>query len=474
MNIYAKYLCCFSLLLLCACTVTPTELDTQQHAELVEADQEKLKTYDPESGQVALSLEEALKRGGEVNLDARVAALEALAADGQVDLARINAYPSLSLAANYIGRSNEGAASSRSILSGTESLEPSFSTEQYRMAGDLSLNWSILNIMLAVSQTQNAKTQQKIAAERYNKVLQNIQKDIYAAYYRALVAQKTQDMTGKLLDKAEEQLQNLAQAQNRGLLSKEAVYRQKQQLQEAVSSLRELQGQISLSDLELKSLLSYPQETHLKLTETSISPLDLDIESLLAEDISILEIEALQQRPEVRESILQQNISRQNIREELIRTVPGANLFLALNRDSNQFLQESQWANFTLSVEQNLAAILSYPTRRKAAKNEKELEEARRLSLTLAIMTQVHLARQRLDFFRNLSQDRKKEYEYQQSMSYAAYKKAELGFETKQDALLNEIQAQIKKINYYQLLAEFQDAYATMNNTLARDLLIKP
>ncbi len=457
--------------LLCGCTTTPTEMDSAQHIDVLAQDQKALGFDDFQHQTIHLTLNDALRRGAEKNLDAYVAALETLAAEDQIDLARMNALPSLNLNASYIGRSNKGAASSRSVLTNTQSLEPSYSTQSFRDTQDLSVNWTTLNILLAVSQAQNAKAQQKIAIERYNKVVQNIQKDIYAAYYRALAAQKTEKESDAIFRQAQELLQNIKTAENKKLLSREVLGDMEQDIQESLTALRNSQSQISLAMTELKSLLSYPQNINLKLSEDMRIP-SKEVKALLAEDIETLEAEAIKNRPEIREQVLQRDVNLQNLREEIIRTVPGAELLFGINRDGNDFLRQNQWGSFTLSLQQNLSALITYPLRKRGAKNQMEIDNAKRLSLTLAVMTQVHLARQRLDYFYQLTRDRQKEYENEKFMAYALEKKSGVGFETKQDAFIRKMQAQSKKISYYQSLTDLQDAYATFQNTLARDIVM--
>lgn len=467
---FERYIFISAFLVLCGCTAKPVNLDTKEHVEILQKDIRDI-GYDEEiTGTIKLSLEEALQRGVHKNLDAQVAALEVIAAEGQINLSRINAFPALNLSTNYIGRSNEGAASSQSVLSGTQSLEPSFSTEQYRDTQDLSANISTLNIMLAASQTQNAQSQSMISEERFAKTIQNIQKDVYVAYYRALIAQKINNETDGFLRKAEKKLQDLKKAEKNKLLSKATIRTKEREIQEKLTSLRNLQKQSSLALIELKSLISVPQNTDIVLTEQLSLP-DQDIQSLMKQDFKTLEAEAIKNRPEVREQVIQRNIDLQNIREELIRTIPGGEIFFAFNRDSNEFLRESQWWNFTVSLEQNLSALLSYNVRRNNAKNQKAIEDARRRSLVLAVMTQVHLARQRLDYLNKLHKNRENEYKNADYLAFVALKKSKVGFGDGQSAFIEGLDAQIKKINYYQSLAEVQDAYATLNNTLGRDLL---
>ncbi len=449
-----------------ACTAQRTELGSAEHYTQITAD--KLSASDetvPDT--LPLSLEDALDRAIAYNLDARVSALEALSKEDDLDLSRLQALPQFKLSGAYLGRSNEGASSSRSIVTGNQSLEPSFSTEQHHRTRELSLNWSTLDVLLAIAQSKSARDETQISHLRHEKVLQNIERDVVSAYWRAYAAQETEKSNAALLGKSDRYIDKLTRADNEQLLSATKTAQLKSEIYQQRESLESLSRELSYADIELKSLLSIPQNAHLVLTTKPKNPMR-ETKDLIAENTESLEQEALYNRPEIQETVLQKNIDAQSTRNEIIKTLPGAQLFFALNKDTNKFLYESEWASFSGTIAQNITALFTAPVRYRASKNIEELGEARRISLVAAIMTQVHLSHHRL----NAALDEYKAFE----ISYAAAKEQaraasaqrEAGMASGQNDIPAQIQAQSAKLRSLQAQADVFDAYAQLRNTLGR------
>jgi len=65
------------------------------------------------------------------------------------DLSRYDQLPKVVASGGFFGRDNQPGASSISLLSGNESLEPSTSTEREFFSGDLTASWNILDFGLS-------------------------------------------------------------------------------------------------------------------------------------------------------------------------------------------------------------------------------------------------------------------------------------------------------------------------------------
>lgn len=469
----ARLLQLFPLLLtaglfLSACTANRVELGSAEHAQILQTDRRNAADRStPET--LRLSYQDALKRAIAQNLDARVSALEALSKEDDIDIARLQALPDLSLSATQYGRSNKGASSSRSIISGNESLEPSYSTERYHNTREMSVNWNTLNLILAVAESRIAKDEALIARQRHAKVLQNIERDVHAAYWRAYAHQKTARETKKLITRAEDQLRNVHKARDKEYIAASEAADLQNEIQQQKSALDAANKDLSYAEIELKSLLSIPQNTKLSLTSTPDNKNRL-AQSLLGTDLPELEQEALLNRPEVNETILQKNIDAQKTRNTILRTIPGADLFFASNRDSNEFLYDEDWLSFSASISQSLSSLFTLPARHRAAKNIEELGEARRLSLAAAIMTQVHLARHRLDLALQNYKEADASYRIAAEQARKAKAQKSLGLDSGNKTMPAVLQAQTMKIKSLQAHAEMQDALASLLNTLGRPL----
>lgn len=448
------------------CAAPATRLDSRDHLALIAQDRAAAEKPAGSEKRVTLTLDEAMRRGVEANLDARVAALEILAQQGNVTLEKLKALPSLNASAGYVGRDNDGASSSRSVLSGLQSLEPSQSSDRDRKTRALELNWNLLDVALAYADANKADLAAQVARERHEKVVHNIERDVYAAYWRAYAYQSTRAATQSLIADSVRQSGNLDRAVREKLLSADTAADQSALINDRVRSLRELDDRLNLSLIELKSLLALPLETELVLER----PADRarDYKTLLNESIAAQEWEALQQRPELREEILQKNITLQDARREILTTLPGMELFAGANYDSNSFLQDSTWISSSAKLVLGLVNLFTLPARYEAAKDKERLADARRQALTAAVLAQTRIARARLGSRDQIYADASRSLAAAQGKAKLLDHKVSAGFSSRQAALQARLERQIETVRSQLALADLQDAYAAYMNTLGR------
>jgi multidrug efflux system outer membrane protein len=451
------------VLLLGGCAGSSVPLDTPEHRELLERDRAEAE----QNQLIEISLPGALKRGVERNLDARVAAMEILVQEGNVTLDRLAALPGMEASYGHAGRSNDGATSSRSVLSGLQSLEPSQSTDERRRVTELSANWNLLDAALALSEAESAKDETKIAKERYSKVVQNIERDVLSAYWRALAFQNSRAQTESLLTEGAVWMEKLTQAADERLISADAASEKIARLSERQRALRDIHSRLALSETEIKGLLSLPHSAKLSLASPAAS-LAAAYKPLMTEEISAQEWQALQNRPEMREDILKKNIALRHIREEVFKTFPGGKLLFSYNKDSNQYLQDGDWTNFSASIVQNLLNVFTLPARYSAAKDQAALVDARRQALSAAILAQVHMARTRLATSEAVYKDASGSAKILGRRANAALAGKQAGLSSGYDAFILRIDGQIDHLRAEVAQAELQDSYAALVSALGR------
>lgn len=459
------YVLLLPLLVLSNCAGDYARLDTEKHHEIIQADKAYIDTVGEAPGPVELSLDQAMERAIHYNLDARVSALEVLSRQDNITLEELRAFPSATFSAGFQGRSNKGASSSQSIITGTQSLEPSISSQQYRRTMDLGINWNMIDVALAAMQTSSAKDEAVIAQERHSKVLQNIQRDVYSVYWRAYVAQKAQKETRTLFAEAEKQLADIDRAVSQKLLSRSQAAQRRRGLEDSLAGLKRSMEDLALADQELKSLLSYSPDTKLTLT-TKPNEYITQAKSMLEKDPKALELTALENRPEMRETIAQRNITLRDTQMEMARTFPGLELFYAFNQDSNKFLEDHRWKSFSASIVQSITSLITAPKRIEAARNKETLEEARRISLAAAIVTQVHLARVRLAALTDIYETSQKRVDTAGTLARTMRARKQEGFASGADVLAAELDAQVIKIQSMQDEVQVQEAAAALMNSL--------
>ena len=451
-----------------ACANNYAQLDTPQHQQIIQDDKAKIDVVSEVNGTIDLSLAQAIDRAVHYNLDARVSALEVLSKEDNITLEKLKALPAVGLSAGYQGRSNLGASSSRSVISGNQSLEPSISAEPHRRTSDLSLNWNVIDVALSVMQSNSAKDETLIARERHSKVLQNIQRDVYAAYWRAYAAHKNNRDMNELVFAAEKHLAAIDQAVSENLIAAPQAAQRKQPLERQLAALKRTMERVSLADIELKSLLSLDQDTEIRLTSHPDEYLE-KAHGLLLEDIENLEIQALENRPEMRETIAKRNITLRETRIEVVKTFPGIKFFYAVNYDSNSFLDDARWQSFSATIAQSITSLITAPSRYQSAKNRETLEEERRVSLAAAIITQIHLSRARLEYLLDVSEMDSKAAMTADTIANATQIKHEEGFASGIDTTTAQLEALNARINSLLSIADAQEAAATFLESLGQD-----
>jgi outer membrane protein TolC len=459
--------------LVAGCVRPTVQLDTSAHTELLQEDR-KIAQKDGISYQIIeLTLEQAIERGYEKNLDARVAALEELSQQKNVTLAQLRTLPGVQLSGGYAGRSNDGASSSESIITGQQSLEPSRSTEMSRRVAALEVNWNLLDAALALADAAKTNEEVGVARERYAKVIQNVERDIYTAYWRVSAYQESQEKVGQLLSEARDQIEKLDFAASKKLISSDQAGNKMALLVDRERSLRDLHNQMHLAEVELKSLLSLPMNAKLVLITKSRDISD-DVSRLTMGDSTSLEWEALHSRPEMREEILKKNISIRDTHREVYQTFPGLSLIHSREYDSNKYLVDPNWANFSAKIVQTITGIITLPDRYDAAKRKEAVADARRQALNAAIIAQFHMARMRLASMEEAYMRSLLAKKAASRKSHAASGKRMQGFASGLDDLVARMELQLETMRAGMVYADYQDAYAAMKSTLGQSVTERP
>ncbi len=444
--------------LLTACAAERVDLDTYAHEDVVRQDQVLEQAHT-----IPLTIDQAVARALDKNLDARVAALESLAQQKSVSLADIRLLPQMEASAGRDVRSNLAASSSRSVATGLQSLEASQSSDRDRQTAELRANWNLLDVALALSDSRRASDEAGIAEQRLTKVIQNVERDVYVAYWRALAFQDLKVNADQLIKDAQAHMNKIDIARAKKLLSDEQAHQRISELSEQIQAFRDVKRQAELSQLELKSLLSYAPDVELKLLSQRRN-IDPASRSLLNADMAKLETQALKARPEMREEILKRNQSIEDIRREVIQTFPGFNGIISRQYDSNDFLVNNIWNNLTLSVAQSITNLLTLPARLDVASSRSDVADARRQALSAAVIAQVHIARS------GLAQSQSSYHDFERVAATSAQKargmseRRKRGFATGENVLSSVLDAQTAKLRAGLAYADYQESYAAMRN----------
>lgn len=335
-----------------------------------------------------LTLHQAMARAVKYNLEARLKVMEEAMAERQIDLSRLDMLPRMALDAGYAGRNNVSASSSRSIRTGTQSLEPSTSQDRDREVGDLTMVWNVLDFGVSYVSAKQQGDQRLIVQERRRKVLHTIIQDVRSAYWRAMAADRLLSQIDQQMVRVDQARQNSARMSEQRIGDPVQSLGYQRALIEATRQLEQQRRALSLAKTELAALINLPMDAQFELAPAAT---DYPVPAL-ATDMEVLEQEALVNRPELREQDYQARIGAAETRKAMLRMLPGLEFSLGGHYDSNSFLVNQSWADYGVKVTWNLFNLLSAPAAIDVAKASEEVVTMRRQAMSMAILAQLYVA----------------------------------------------------------------------------------
>ena len=375
--------------LLAGCTVVPKLASPDEVRDRVTSDTAAMYTHQtPINGPV--SLEEAIARSLKYNLDYRLKKMESALALGLADYANYDMLPSVLASAGYKTRSNFSGGTSIGIDDGIQSLRPSTSEEKSHSVAGAEFSWNVLDFGVSYYRARQQADQYLVAEERRRKVVQNLVQDVRAAYWRALGAQRLSAQTKDILERAQLALTRSREAETQRLIAPVQALNYQRALLDAISFLNQRRLDLDFASSELAALMNVEPGVNFVVAQAAEARLPAP-----PSDIRKLEDLALLQRPELREEDFKTRITADEARKQLLGLLPGISLDAGVQYDSNNLLKNNSWTQGGVRISWNLLRLLALPTLKSAQTQQVQTDQARRLALSMAIMTQLRVGTER-------------------------------------------------------------------------------
>jgi len=457
-------------LAIAGCSVSPEALKSSEIRSRVQADQFKLfAAQDPIFEPI--SFDEALARSLKYNLDLRLKLMESAQRRGLADLSNFDMLPNLLVSAGYTQRNNISGSYSYGINTVTDSRIPqgqdySGSQEDYRRLASAEFTWTALDFGIGYYSAKQAANEVLIAEERRRRVVQNILSDVRSAYWRALGAQRLVAKADELLVQVQSALDRSRQAEAEGLVSPKQALNYQRLLLDAVDLLDSRRTELALAKRELAALMNVTPGTDFTLVE-------IDEPKLKPAPLNVAELEelALQQRPELRQEDYKVRISADEARKQMIALLPNLSINAGLQYDSNEYLYNNNWVDTGARVNLNLFKLFSYGAVDANNKAQVNVDDARRMALSIAVLTQVRVAVERYNLTLSQLDLANESFEVDQRM--AAFAEAAQGSEM--NAELEVIRAKTRALNSefkrYGAYASAQAAFGSIYNSVGFEVV---
>jgi len=335
----------------------------------------------------ALTLEEAFARAMAYNLDERVKGMERQVAARDFEISKFDLLPKVIATGGASTRNNVLASSSVSVITHTQTLEPSTSTDSDLRFADLTTSWNILDFWVSYFNSKQQADRVLVAEEQRRRVLQGLFQDVRRAFWRAASAQR---LSNDIRDTIRE-AQNALESSRKGETLRAPIdaLRYQKALLDQLRDLEFVQRQLAVSKIELAALINLPPGTAYSVA----APRNLRIENPRM-PVRQMEEVALVRNPDVREASYQVRISADETRKMLARNLPGISFNYGPNFDSNTFLVNNTWAGGAVRLSANLISILSIPEQMKRGKLAEDTAITRRQALSMATLAKLHIAYQ--------------------------------------------------------------------------------
>ena len=344
-----------------------------------------------------ISLEDAIARALLNNRQTKLQKLETALAHGQLELAKYEMLPTLTASAGYSRRNNYAASSSSSFQDGrpAESVGTySVSQGKRKSTKDAVFTWNVLDFGLSYVRAKQSADMFLISRERERKVVHTITQDVRTAYWRAVSAERLLKKIGSMIMRTDVALKDSQKIEEERLQEPlQALYYQRELL-EIMRSLQALRMDLGNAKIELAELMGIKPGVSFTLKDVDNSEFQVpDIPFGLA----VMEDIAFNNRPELMESYYQKRISTAETRAAVLKMLPGINLTAGRYHDNNEFLLNQDWTSLGAQVSWNLLNVFRIGDERTVANTREVMAEQQRLATSMAVLTQVHLAKMRFE-----------------------------------------------------------------------------
>ena len=445
------------------CSTLPEPFSAAEQRQLAHADRSAAQDgVEPLSR--ALTLSEAVARGLKYNLDHRSRMMEQALALGQADLSRYDMLPKLVASAGYSERNNDSIRRATDSVTGKPSLaNPYISSDREHTTTDLGLTWNILDFGVSYFNAKQNGDRVLIAAERRRKAMHNLIQDVRSAYWRALSAQKLDGELRSTVALAQTALADSRKAENERLRNPMDALRYQRTLLENLRLLEGIRQELAAARIELAALINLPPGTAFTLAEPEADELTPHFKAFPVES---MEEVAVANNADLREHFYNVRVAVAETRKSMLRLFPGLSFNTARKHDDDSYVINQSWRETGAQLSMNLFNLLSAPTLFNLSEASERLAAHKRMTIQMAVLAQVHLARQQYENAYLIYERSNAIWEVDQRIFEHSANREVAQTQSKLERVANNTAAIVSLLRRYQALAQVHAANGKLQATL--------
>lgn len=435
--------------------------------ELTAAAQDNLAgmTAGQEAPSAPIGIYDAMARALKYNLDHRVEMMQVALAQKNLTRAGSDMLPQLVANAGYAGRNNTAASYSQTLVSGIRSAEPSFSSKQANLTGDLTFSWHILDFGLSYVRAKQSADKSLIAEETKRKIVNRIIEDVRTSYWRAVSAERLLSGFRALEGRVVKAQKNTQAIRRSGQTAPLAALTYERELVDIKKQIQRLDRELVTAKAQLGALMNVRPGTPFSLVVPGRDISDINL-STNADDMVL---DALRNRPEMRELLYKMRINDKELDAALLEILPSPTLYAGLSGDTNDFLFNSNWISWGAKASWNAMRLFQYPARKNAVNAEADVLDAQAKALAMAIATQVHIAHARYRLLRKSAATSAEYYNIQRGILQQTKAQVGGGAASEQTLIREEMNTLVAAVEFDVAFADLQNAFAAVYASIGVD-----
>src|SRR3954468_9435176 len=238
------------------CAVTTKRLDEAER-EALAAETRKAMFDGQETIERPLTLSEATARAIKYQTEYRQRQMEEAAAAAQMDVAKFDLLPKLTLNAGYSTRNND-AFGFGFTPQGTLATTPTASVERSHTVTSIGLTWNLLDFGVSYFRARQLADQKLIAEERRRKAVQTLMHDVRVTWWRAEAAQRLLPGADRLLGEIDQAIEKTRYIETRKLLPPVQTATLRRALLDLSQQIAFRRQDLAQAKIELAALVNAP------------------------------------------------------------------------------------------------------------------------------------------------------------------------------------------------------------------------
>ena len=401
-----KYIFVTSLVLLvAACSNrSPEPLIKEEVQTSAQEDFELLKESTA-NAPMEIDLYQALAIAIKNNRELRIQVMDSALSQGQIDVVKFDMLPKLSANAGYKVLEKHPASTSVSMvtekdsegndLTGAENTaanalgdSPSYTVSQETPSRttDIGFTWNALDFGLSYVRAGQQADRYLISKELERKAIHNLTKEVIYAYWKTLSADELLAEINPLMDRVNKALDDYEYIEQLLISSPMDALLYQKELLDVAQILNTQRRALMDSRAQLSTLMGLMpgQDYILTKTDKPLTELVMGLEE--QEEV------ALFSRPELLEIRYQAEVTAKEARASMLSLFPSLQFNATWTYDSNKYLLNKNNTEYGAVFGANLLNIFQAGNINDVNKINKQIIEEQRLALSMAVLSQVHIA----------------------------------------------------------------------------------